>query len=164
MSVQATTWAMGQAAGSPLNKLILMAVSDWADADGVWSLNVPKLAAFCEADESSIEAALSALTERSLAAIVGAAVQLAFHDRLTRPDRPSAAVPQWRIAKAKRFAIYARDGHACVYCGAADALSLDHVVPRSKGGSDSEHNLVTACQPCNSSKRDRDLSEWGGRQ
>ena len=162
MSVEVTTWAMTQTAGSSLNKLILIALSDWADMGGAWVLNVPKLAAFTESSEGDIEDALSDLSERGLVAIVGAAVQLPIRDERPRPDK-ARGTPSWRISTAKRFAIYARDGHACVYCGSGEMLSLDHVIPRSKGGTDSAENLVAACQPCNSSKRDRDLTEWKGR-
>lgn len=47
----------------------------------------------------------------------------------------------------------------CVYCG-APATTHDHVIPRTRGGSDSEENLVLACQPCNGSKADRTPTEW----
>ncbi|QDV25865.1 HNH endonuclease [Aureliella helgolandensis] len=49
---------------------------------------------------------------------------------------------------------------ACCYCGATTSLSIDHLIPRIKGGEDYSDNLVWACKSCNSSKRDRDLLEW----
>ncbi len=58
-----------------------------------------------------------------------------------------------------RVNIYKRDGHACVYCNAKDQLTLDHVLPRSRGGRDSWDNLVTACQRCNTEKGDRTPEE-----
>ena len=48
----------------------------------------------------------------------------------------------------------------CAYCGATDNLSLDHLIPRLRGGEDAADNLVTACRSCNSSKGSRDLLEW----
>lgn len=51
-----------------------------------------------------------------------------------------------------RALVYARDGHACASCGSTENLSLDHIKPWSKGGSDDESNLQTLCTPCNSSK------------
>ena len=48
----------------------------------------------------------------------------------------------------------------CAYCGDAEDLSLDHVIPRLRGGDDEPSNLVTACRSCNSSKGARDLLEW----
>lgn len=44
-----------------------------------------------------------------------------------------------------------RDGYQCHYCG-AEGNTVDHIVPRSKGGTDDLDNLVTACNPCNASK------------
>lgn len=63
---------------------------------------------------------------------------------------------------AKR--LFARDAHRRQYCGhalSASQLTMDHVVPRSRGGRDSWTNLVTACRACNSAKRDRTPEEWG---
>jgi 5-methylcytosine-specific restriction endonuclease McrA len=66
---------------------------------------------------------------------------------------------QARIALNRR-AVFARDGHRCQYCGAS-AENIDHVVPRSKGGTHAWDNVVAACRPCNSRKRDRLLEESG---
>jgi hypothetical protein len=56
--------------------------------------------------------------------------------------------------------IYARDGYKCTYCGSKKDLSVDHIVPVSRGGSNENDNLVTACRSCNSSKGDKMLNEW----
>ncbi|HVL93597.1 MAG TPA: HNH endonuclease [Acidimicrobiales bacterium] len=66
---------------------------------------------------------------------------------------------QARIALNRR-AVFARDGYRCQYCGAT-AENLDHVVPRSKGGSHTWDNVVAACRPCNTRKEDRLLHETG---
>lgn len=57
--------------------------------------------------------------------------------------------------------ILKRDGHRCVYCGAREDLTLDHVLPRSRGGTSTWTNLVTACRPCNSKKGDFTPEEVG---
>ncbi len=49
---------------------------------------------------------------------------------------------------------------ACCYCGCTDPLSVDHLIPRIRGGRDEADNLVLACQSCNSSKRGRDMLDW----
>jgi len=63
------------------------------------------------------------------------------------------------IRPVKRLAIYMRDGLACAYCGATieggAQLTLDHLKPYSKGGSNSASNLVTCCARCNSSRGNR---------
>src|SRR5579875_3873392 len=66
---------------------------------------------------------------------------------------------QARVALNRR-AIFARDGHRCQYCGAS-AENIDHVIPRSKGGMHVWDNVVAACRPCNTAKRDRLLEETG---
>ena len=67
-------------------------------------------------------------------------------------------VPYGRRAALNRRAVFARDRHLCQYCGER-AESLDHVVPRSRGGEHSWENVVAACRPCNMRKRDRLLAE-----
>jgi 5-methylcytosine-specific restriction endonuclease McrA len=62
-----------------------------------------------------------------------------------------------------REELFARDGYQCVYCGTvlpAEALSVDHVHPRVKGGDHSPGNLVTACIACNSRKGGRALARF----
>lgn len=49
---------------------------------------------------------------------------------------------------------------ACYYCGSTSNLSVDHLIPRIKGGSDESDNLIWACRSCNSSKRDKDMLKW----
>jgi len=56
------------------------------------------------------------------------------------------------IWPATRKRIYARDGHACVHCGEREDLTLDHITPRSRGGSNKPTNLVTACRRCNTAR------------
>lgn len=59
-------------------------------------------------------------------------------------------------SKPKRLGIYLRDGFACVYCGAGVeaniTLTLDHLAPRSRGGSNNWRNLATACKDCNDAR------------
>jgi hypothetical protein len=49
---------------------------------------------------------------------------------------------------------------ACVYCGATESLSLDHLIPKFVGGADTGDNVVWACLSCNSSKGKKDLLDW----
>ena len=70
--------------------------------------------------------------------------------RLTRYIR----VPNRRAVPLTRRAIFARDGGRCVYCD-APATSIDHVIPRSRGGRTLWTNVVTACGSCNLIKGNR---------
>src|SRR5688500_1996193 len=72
--------------------------------------------------------------------------------------RTFVRVPYRRRTALNRRAVFARDGARCQYCS-APAESIDHVVPRSKGGPHEWENVVAACRRCNASKRDRMLSE-----
>jgi 5-methylcytosine-specific restriction endonuclease McrA len=64
---------------------------------------------------------------------------------------------QTRVALNRR-AVFARDNHRCQYCGAT-AENIDHVVPRSRGGTHTWDNVVAACRRCNSRKEDHLLHE-----
>src|SRR5437764_12615067 len=66
---------------------------------------------------------------------------------------------QSRVALNRR-AVFARDGHRCQYCGST-AENIDHVVPRSRGGTHTWDNVVAACRRCNHTKADRSLAELG---
>ncbi len=75
---------------------------------------------------------------------------------------PSVIRLQYRIrrprprVKLSRREILARDGHTCQYCGHHGSdLTVDHVIPRHRGGQHTWENLVTACRPCNHHKGGR---------
>ena len=78
--------------------------------------------------------------------------------RLTRYVR----VPYRGVVPLTRRAVFARDGGRCVYCG-APATSIDHVVPRSRGGQHVWENVVSCCRRCNHTKADRAIAELGWR-
>lgn len=67
-------------------------------------------------------------------------------------------VPYERATALSRRAVFHRDGGRCQYCGGS-AESIDHVVPRSRGGSHVWENVVAACRGCNAAKGDRLLAE-----
>lgn len=67
--------------------------------------------------------------------------------------------PYPRVRLTKRE-IFRRDNHSCQYCGApSNHLTIDHVMPRHRGGEYSWSNLVTACPQCNLRKGGRTLKE-----
>jgi hypothetical protein len=57
--------------------------------------------------------------------------------------------------------IYRRDGYTCMYCDSKENLTLDHVIPKCKGGQNEWDNLVTCCKKCNSDKGDKSLKQSG---
>jgi 5-methylcytosine-specific restriction endonuclease McrA len=79
--------------------------------------------------------------------------------RLLRYDR----LPKTRV-RLNRRNLFARDGNRCQYCGRkfkTTELSIDHVVPRSRGGRTLWNNVVCACMACNVRKGGRTPAEAG---
>ena len=60
-----------------------------------------------------------------------------------------------------RHNVMKRDAYQCLYCGSTKNLTLDHMIPKSRGGDSSWTNLVTACMRCNTKKGDRTPEEVG---
>ena len=80
-------------------------------------------------------------------------IRLLFYDKF--PSKP---------VKLNRRNVYARDGSRCQYCGgkySTSELSIDHVVPRSRGGLTTWENVVCACTDCNAKKGGRLPSQAG---
>jgi 5-methylcytosine-specific restriction endonuclease McrA len=82
-------------------------------------------------------------------------------------DRPSVILltryvhlPRGRSVPVTRRGVLRRDKHRCMYCGKS-ASTIDHVQPKSRGGSDSWENLVACCLRCNNMKSDRTPAEMG---
>lgn len=66
------------------------------------------------------------------------------------------------LSKRTRFEIFKRDCFTCQYCGRRPpevVLEVDHIEPKSKGGSDDQINLITSCADCNRGKSDKRLGE-----
>jgi 5-methylcytosine-specific restriction endonuclease McrA len=82
-------------------------------------------------------------------------------------DRPSVIlltryvrIPSTRLIPVSRRGVLRRDSQRCAYCGGA-ANTIDHVLPRSRGGQDTWENLVACCLRCNNAKSDRSPGEMG---
>lgn len=60
-----------------------------------------------------------------------------------------------------RHNVMKRDQYQCLYCGSTKNLTLDHLIPKSRGGGSSWTNLATACMRCNTKKGDRTPEEAG---
>lgn len=69
----------------------------------------------------------------------------------------------WKIPPVNRREVLRRDHHSCQYCGSSKHLTLDHVLPRSRGGQHTWDNVVAACKRCNSKKGDKTTQEAGMR-
>lgn len=109
------------------------------------------------------------------------AVALLMHDVAERVEdspkvlrSPSQIFPVPSVIRLKRFVkrpprhrvafnrknVFRRDDHTCQYClGKYSDLTLDHVIPRSRGGGTTWENVVACCRRCNAQKRDRTPEE-----
>jgi len=68
-------------------------------------------------------------------------------------------VPYKRVVLTRKN-ILRRDSYRCGYCGRGDLrLTIDHIIPKARGGSDSWDNLISACTVCNNKKGDRTPEE-----
>lgn len=91
-------------------------------------------------------------------------------DRRWRMQNPNKVTAQKHRRRARKYsvaiepvdvtAIYELYNHTCIYCGAAENLTIDHVVSLAIGGTHCEDNLVVACRGCNSSKGAKSLENW----
>ena len=94
--------------------------------------------------------------------------------RLSRKNRDDGVTgsPRENIPRPFVAAVLKRDGYRCVYCGAQSdpkteahpkksVLSIDHLIPNSRGGRTAVDNLVCCCKLCNTEKNDRTPEEWG---
>ncbi len=96
-----------------------------------------------------IESAREAIHSASAAFILPSVIRLVHMIRRPRPK-----------VRLTRKEIFARDGWQCVYCGRQTRdLTLDHVLPRHRGGPHTWENLVSACKPCNHRKAGRTPQE-----
>lgn len=77
---------------------------------------------------------------------------LRLHEVVRRP------LPELKIS---RKSVLARDGYTCVYCGSREALTIDHVFPRHRGGENTWENVVCSCLKCNNKKGNRTPQECG---
>jgi len=71
-----------------------------------------------------------------------------------------APIPHSAVVLSRKN-IYLRDNHTCQYCGKNGPLTIDHVMPKSRGGEDTWSNVVVSCVRCNNKKGDRTPEEIG---
>ncbi|GAA2092864.1 MULTISPECIES: HNH endonuclease [Brevibacterium] len=103
------------------------------------------------------------------ASVLSADAQQPVRSERLELDRPTVIIltryvkpPETRTVSLSRRGVLRRDAHRCAYCGRS-AETVDHVMPRSRGGQNTWTNLVACCRTCNSLKGDRTPEEMGWR-
>ena len=87
---------------------------------------------------------------------------MAFHLPSVIRLKKYVYVPRRRQAPFSKKNVMRRDEHKCQYCGAKGGdLTVDHVLPRSRGGRSTWGNVVCSCRKCNAKKGDRTPEEAG---
>lgn len=112
-------------------------------------------------------------SRRALLLVIGCKAELVhstgrvFHSSFVAVPEPSVVrlsryvrVSHDRAVAVNRRTVFARDGYRCQYCG-GPAESIDHVIPRSRGGEHSWDNVVACCRRCNTHKEARLPHEAG---
>jgi 5-methylcytosine-specific restriction endonuclease McrA len=161
VSIEGTVWAFDQKSLTPAAKLLLIHVADNACDAEPRVYRLERLREFACIDD--IAAPLAELVAKRLIGVVdenGTTITICAYAPWTEWARGPSEPPRPKISVRLRMAIYKRDGMACMVCGADEPLSIDHIVPVSKGGGNEPENLQTLCKPCNTSKGDRDFQEW----
>jgi hypothetical protein len=88
--------------------------------------------------------------QADLASLKAAVANLEAAIQYTRSGQKRDPIPE-----DVKLLVWARDGGACVRCGAKKELHFDHVIPVAKGGGNAEANIQILCQPCNLKKADK---------
>lgn len=83
---------------------------------------------------------------------------------LIRCHNRRALVSETTLTPLEWLSIVEQFNHYCAYCGTRHNLTMDHIVPISKGGKTTADNIVPACSSCNSSKQAEDVVEWYTKQ
>jgi hypothetical protein len=141
----------------PSEKAVLTRLCIDADSRGgdVSRLSAADLCRLTGFSWRAVTMARSRLAELGHILVCGAPGERA--DTIVDP-RPTISAPSAlksnseKLSTAQRTRVMERDAYRCRYCGGHEQLSIDHIVPRSAGGSSDDDNLQVLCVPCNARK------------
>lgn len=158
MSISVMNWVWDHSRSRHGARLVLLAIADRAGDNGNADVSVLELARKAFLSERAVQMAtreLAAMGELVIAYNGGHAgrnsYRVVMNVRLRRlavvkpPERPPIPI-------GVRLSVFGRDGYRCADCGSTEDLTLDHIHPWSRGGSDTEDNLRVLCRSCNSRK------------
>lgn len=159
MSIDAYLYVKDMVTPGPLTKLILCHfASEMSGTDSLGVIDMTALAKFCCVSEAEAAEAVEQLVARGYLQELGAPnlykVRGFTHPPVrSRPD--TIATKRRPLSAGVRALVWARDSLTCVECGSTDNLTVDHIMPLVKGGTNEIDNLQTLCLPCNVRKGPR---------
>jgi hypothetical protein len=180
MSIELLSWVwISLAELEPAELVLMMTIADQSDGDGNGLIRMSFLADRTKQPVENIAHMLVSLIERNYIK----AEKLPLEDVISTQilgispqPRPTGKGSSWRSLSHLKPSLAARDGGwRCCYCAchllptgierdSVDDLRptavVDHLMPRSRGGSDELQNLVLACTSCNSSKGAKTYEEY----
>lgn len=116
-----------------------------ADYSAISTCTVPKAFLLVYLNKAELVAESETQLLRSVSSVFAMPTIIRLHHYVNVP---------FKTIELSRQNIFKRDSHKCQYCGSSKDLTLDHVLPKSRGGRTSWDNLITACKLCNSKKGD----------
>lgn len=160
-------------------KLLFIGLWNFADDEGIFKAHPSLLASqifpYEEGVGKKIEKYLEELKTLNLVFCYalngqryGIILNFKRHQTISHPQPSQLPKPSIQ-SKEYRVMIYTRDNFTCAYCHNSLVLgdntkftkpTLDHILARSKGGSDLPENLITSCESCNKSKGTKDFEEF----
>lgn len=159
MSIDAYLFVKNMVTPGPLTKLVLCHfASEMSGTDSLGCIDVPTLAKFCCVGEMQVIEAIETLVSGGFLQRLGPPnlYKVAnFRHPPAEPQRNSIATKRRPLSASVRATVWARDSLTCVECGATENLTVDHIMPLVKGGSNELDNLQTLCLPCNVRKGPR---------
>ena len=158
MSIKAVSWAFKQKSIPAEAKLLLMVFANFCDHEGFFN--------YTRDDSWKEDACLSDKDIKRFSNILirhgmieddGECYFLMYPREFYKSDEEIARLRRVKAdkhtsRKTVRVAIFERDNYTCQSCGATDNLTIDHIIPVSKGGGNENENLQTLCGSCNSKK------------
>lgn len=164
---EAMSYFLGQTGLTPVAKLIAIRHAMSVGAAGETTMPTSEYLEFCGCTRAQLQQGLLEL--RNSAMLLNFTVLDEGHPEdetllLEHIDWEDVAdeafVEHERVHDPRRIRILAKTNGKCFYCHTADAEHLDHMHPKSRGGSNADENMIGACAPCNIRKGSKTVEEY----
>lgn len=150
MTAVAMRWALSAWDISPECKFVLVMIADRATEDGKATPRNSRLCVDTNLPSERVADYIDEMVDKGyLEPIDGDCYRLAMPSAESGPRYDGWKKPVPRLIAQ---AVFARDGYHCLRCGETEGLTVDHVAPQSRGGSDDMENLQSLCRSCNAIK------------